>query len=74
MVTKVGQITHFQMITFSAGTYFALPTPTLLETFVVFSGVGILKTTLFAFNLGSNAARRWMVYSTRFFVGSVTWV
>lgn len=59
-------------MTFSPGTYFALPIPTLLLTPVVFSGVGILNTTLLAFNLESKAARRWMVYSTRDLEGSTT--
>ena len=68
------RFTHFHTIMFSAGTYFAFPTPTLLFTLVVFNGVGILNTTLLAFSLGSNDARRWMVYSTRDLVGSVTWV
>lgn len=65
---------HFQMITFSAGTYFAFPTPTFVATFVVFNGVGIRSTTLLALSFGSKAARRWIVYSTRDFVGSVTCV
>jgi hypothetical protein len=59
---------------FSAGLYFAFPTPTFASAFVVFNGVGILSTTLLAFNFGSKLARRWIVYSTRDFVGSVTCV
>lgn len=66
--------THFQMMKFSAGLYFAFPTPTFASAFVVFNGVGILSTTLLAFNFGSKLARRWIVYSTRDFVGSVTCV
>lgn len=46
------------MMTFSAGTYFALPMPTFAFTPVVLSGVGIRKTTLFALSLGSKVARR----------------
>jgi len=61
-------------MTFSPGTYFAFPTPTLVLTLVVLRGVGILRTTLLAFSFGSNAARKWIVYSTRDLVGSVTCV
>lgn len=57
--------THFQMIMFSAGTYFALPIPTLHSTLAALSGVGILITTLLALNLGGNMLRTWTVYSTR---------
>ena len=67
-------LTHFQMMKFSPGTYFAFPEPTLLWTLVVFKGVGILRITLFALSLGSKLARRWIVYSTRDLVGSVTCV
>ena len=48
--------THFQMMTFSAGTYLALPMPTLQSTLVVLSGVGILMTTLLALSLGEKLA------------------
>lgn len=44
--------TRFQTMTFSAGTYLALPNVTLQSTFAVLSGVGILMTTLFADNFG----------------------
>lgn len=67
-------MTYFHRITFSAGRYFALPMPTLTSAFVVLSGVGMRRTTLFAFSLPSKAARKWIVYSTRDFVGSVTCV
>lgn len=59
---------------FSAGTYFALPIWTLQLTDVVFSGVGIRKTTSFAFSFGSKFAFRCIEYSTRDFVGSTTCV
>jgi len=62
----------FHKMWFSPGTYFALPTPTLHSTLVVLRGVGIFKTTLFAFSFASNVARNWIVYSTRDFVGSTT--
>lgn len=53
---KEGGRAYFQMMTFSAGTYFAFPIPTLQSTLVVFSGVGILMTTLFADSFGGKLA------------------
>jgi len=52
-------------MTFSPGTYFALPTPTLHSTLAALSGVGILMTTLVALSLGWNMALTCTVYSTR---------
>jgi len=59
---------------FSAGTYLALPIGTFTCAPVVLRGVGILRTTLFAFNFPSKFALRCIVYSTRDLVGSVTCV
>ena len=66
--------TYFHTIMFSAGTYLALPIGTFTCAPVVLRGVGILRTTLFAFNFPSKFARRCIVYSTRDLVGSVTCV
>ena len=44
-------VTYFQVMTFSAGTYFALPLATLQSTLVVLSGVGIRTTTFVADSL-----------------------
>lgn len=49
-------MTYFQIITFSAGTYLALPILTLQSTLVVFSGVGIFITTLLALSFGGKFA------------------
>ena len=56
--------THFQMTTFSAGTYFALPFCTLQSTFVVFRGVGIRKTTLVADSFGLKFVLTLTMYDT----------
>ena len=66
--------TYFQTIIFSAGTYLAFPIGTLTCAPVVFSGVGIRRTTLLAFSFPSKLARRCIVYSTLDLVGSVTCV
>ena len=50
-LVKIFGSAHFHTTTFSAGTYFAFPFATLQSTFVVFSGVGILITTLVAESL-----------------------
>jgi len=47
----ISMSTYFHTTTFSAGTYFALPLCTLQSTEVVFSGVGIRRTTLVAESL-----------------------
>ena len=44
-------VTYFHIMTFSAGTYFALPFATLQSTLVVLSGVGIRTTTFVAESL-----------------------
>ena len=66
--------TYFQTIIFSAGTYLAFPMGTFTCAPVVFSGVGIRKTTLLALSLPSKLALRCIVYSTRDLDGSVTCV
>jgi hypothetical protein len=66
--------TYFHTIIFSAGTYLAFPIGTFTCAPVVLRGVGILRTTLFAFSFPSKFARRCIVYSTRDLVGSVTCV
>lgn len=44
----MGRLAYFQLIVFSAGTYFAFPVAALQSTSTVFSGVGIFKTTFVA--------------------------
>lgn len=56
--------THFQTMTFSAGTYFALPTTTLHSARIALSGVGMRRTMPLADSLPSKLALRWIVYST----------
>ena len=56
--------THFQMITFSAGSYFAFPIRALLSTTVVLRGVGIRRVTSVALSLESNTAFTVTVYDT----------
>ena len=58
-------IYYFQTIAFSAGTYFALPAVTRVLILAVLSGVGILITTLLAYNFGEKFAFTVIRYSTR---------
>jgi hypothetical protein len=51
-------------MTFSAGTYLALPTTTLHSTRTVLSGVGIRRMMPLADSLWSKLALRLIVYST----------
>ena len=55
---------HFQITTFSAGTYLALPLGTLHSTLVVLSGVGTFTTRLEAESLASKLVLMVMVYET----------
>lgn len=55
--------TYFQTIEFSAGTYLALPAETEQVTPAVLSGVGIVRTTLLAFNLDEKLALIIILYS-----------
>ena len=52
------------MITFSAGTYFALPFGTLQSTVVVFKGVGMRRMTFVALNLALKLAFTVTMYET----------
>lgn len=66
-------MTYFHTMQFSAGAYFALPPePTFTSTFAEFNGVGILKTTLFAYNFGEKLALTLILYSTRVLPISLT--
>ena len=58
------QWTYFQMITFSAGEYFALPDAVLHVAMVVFNGVGIRSTILVALSLGLKPVFTVMLYWT----------
>lgn len=63
----------FQIMQFSEGAYLALPPdPTFTSTLAEFSGVGIRKMTLLAYNLGEKFALTLIMYSTRVFPISFT--
>ena len=65
-------VTYFQTIEFSAGTYLALPDEAVHVTPAVLSGVGMLRTTLLAYNLDEKLALTRILYSILDFPISIT--